>query len=90
MFEFFLSTNRSLDDLNDWSTMSAESRQYLRKFWEFVLRFYGPTYLNRQPSKAELDTIVVEYEDFVFKGCVGANDWCKIASKNCSLELKGQ
>lgn len=87
----YLGTGRAMDDIDDSSRMSAESvRVYLRHFVEDIEELYGSQYLNRRPTRVELQTIAERYEEADFPGCVGCVDCMNLKWKNCPYEEKGQ
>lgn len=51
---------------------------------------YGPKYLNRWNTRAELGAIVRDYDGAGFPGCVGAVDVMKEHFKKCPSVQKGQ
>lgn len=86
-----LGNGLSFSQLDDMSRMSPESqREYFYKFLVAVVRRFGALFLNREPILGELRTIVGEYEDAGFPGCMGCIDCMHMHWKNCPKALKGQ
>jgi Plant transposon protein len=67
-----------------------ECPQAFKLFVRTVLHVFGPRYLNRDPSVAELRRITAEYAEEGFNGCIGSVDCMHISWKQFPLELKGQ
>ncbi len=59
-------------------------------FCNDVVRLYGPRFLNRRPTSAEMSEISNKYKTVGFPGCVGCVDCMKIYWKNCPYYEKGQ
>ena len=86
-----LGSGCSIDDIDDKARMAPETvRYYMRHFVNDVQQIYGSYFLNRFPSRQELQEIADRYEDDGFVGCIGAVDCCHLLWTNCPLEEKGQ
>lgn len=86
-----LSTGCSRDNVDDGSVMSEESISLsFAQFCSDVVSIYGPSFLNRRPTKSELKEISERYTTVGFPGCIGAVDCMKLYWKNCPYYEKGQ
>jgi len=86
-----LGNKSSFQDFDDQARMSVESqRQAFETVLLAVRTRFGPRYLNREPSPAELRSIEQGYAARGFPGCVGCVDCMKLKWKNCPREWKGQ
>jgi hypothetical protein len=86
-----LGTGCTLRDLDDQARMSPEAlRKAFTLFVRTVLHVFGPRYLNRDPSVAEMRKITAAYAEEGFNGCIGSVDCMHISWKQCPFELKGQ
>ncbi len=86
-----LSSGCSADSLDDGSVMSEQCvLDSIHNFCNDVIAFYGPRFLNRRPTRQELDIISSTYESVGFPGCIGSVDCMKLFWKNCPFYEKGQ
>lgn len=65
-------------------------RQYFQQFCNDLRTMYGRTYLNCQPTRAELGAVATVYDEAGFPGCVGAVDVLRVHWKNSPSAHKGQ
>lgn len=65
-------------------------RYYFQYFCQCIKALHGESFLNRLPTKAELQIISKKYGKHGFYGCIGCVDGCKINWKNCPGALKRQ
>lgn len=71
MFLQFLSTVKSLEDLNDCSQIGNDSiRHYFRNFCYDVIGMYGEKYLNKRQDSSQLESREKSYAVFVSRRCV--------------------
>ena len=74
-----LGSGCSLDDVDDKARMAPEPvRYYMKHFVSDVLSIYSAEFLNRYPSRFELQRITAKYGDDGFMGCIGAIDCCHL------------
>jgi len=86
-----LGNGASFQDLDDQARMSPESqRKIFLVFLKAVRTRFGPRYLNREPTVAELQGISDGNAARGFPACVGSFDCMKLHWKNCPRALKGQ
>lgn len=86
-----LGTGRSFRDLDDHSRMSVEAqRQAFVAVLRAVRSRFGPQFLNRHPTAAELAALTDSFAARGLPGCMGSVDCMKIKWKNCPRAFKGQ
>jgi hypothetical protein len=74
-----------------WTRVGGDAlRENFARLVETVISTFGEQYLNREPTVAELENILREYEEEGFPGCRGSVDCTHVYWKNYPTSQKGQ
>jgi Plant transposon protein len=65
-------------------------RQYVQQFAKLIITEFGPTYLNRAPTKEERESISWAMATRDFPGCIGSWDCKHFNWQNCPMRWAGQ
>ena len=80
----------SADSTDEYIQIGETTAIWMLNFFiRHIIEIYGSKYLCK-PNPEELKTIILEYKDHVFPGCVGSIDGMHWAWQNCPSGWAGQ